>query len=74
MQDLEVEDLDKAGITVIQTDKAALREGLPLRKSAEAFYLSWSVHSFRITNCGVQDASQAQLHIYTPAYKHLNIW
>ncbi|KAG6763136.1 hypothetical protein POTOM_033672 [Populus tomentosa] len=48
----EVEDLEKAGITVIQIDEAALREGLPLRKSEHAFYLNWAVHSFRITNCG----------------------
>ncbi|GFP87774.1 5-methyltetrahydropteroyltriglutamate--homocysteine methyltransferase [Phtheirospermum japonicum] len=46
----EVEDLEKAGITVIQIDEAALREGLPLRKSEHAFYLDWAVHSFRITN------------------------
>lgn len=54
----EVEDLEKAGINVIQIDEAALREGLPLRKSEEAFYLEWAVHSFRITNCGVQDTCQ----------------
>lgn len=54
----EVEDLEKAGINVIQIDEAALREGLPLRKSEQAFYLDWAVHSFRITNCGVQDTTQ----------------
>lgn len=54
----EVEDLEKAGVTVIQIDEAALREGLPLRKSEEAFYLNWAVHSFRITNCGVKDTTQ----------------
>lgn len=54
----EVEDLEKAGITVIQIDEAALREGLPLRKSEQDFYLKWAVHSFRITNCGVQDTTQ----------------
>jgi 5-methyltetrahydropteroyltriglutamate--homocysteine methyltransferase len=54
----EVEDLEKAGITVIQIDEAALREGLPLRKSEHAFYLNWAVHSFRITNCGVEDTTQ----------------
>lgn len=54
----EVEDLEKAGINVIQIDEAALREGLPLRKSEHAFYLDWAVHSFRITNCGVQDTTQ----------------
>lgn len=54
----EVEDLEKAGINVIQIDEAALREGLPLRKSEQAYYLDWAVHSFRITNVGVQDTTQ----------------
>ena len=59
----EVEDLEKAGITVIQIDEAALREGLPLRKSEQAFYLDWAVHSFRITNSGVQDTTQVQSYL-----------
>lgn len=45
-------------LQVIQIDEAALREGLPLRKSEQAFYLDWAVHSFRITNCGVKDTTQ----------------
>jgi len=59
----EVEDLEKAGITVIQIDEAALREGLPLRKAEHAFYLDWAVHSFRITNVGVQDTTQIHTHM-----------
>ncbi|PKU73266.1 5-methyltetrahydropteroyltriglutamate--homocysteine methyltransferase [Dendrobium catenatum] len=59
----EVEDLEAAGINVIQIDEAALREGLPLRKSEEAFYLEWAVHSFRITNCGVKDTTQIHTHM-----------
>ncbi|TKY46335.1 5-methyltetrahydropteroyltriglutamate--homocysteine methyltransferase [Spatholobus suberectus] len=59
----EVEDLEKAGITVIQIDEAALREGLPLRKSEQAHYLDWAVHSFRITNVGVQDTTQIHTHM-----------
>ncbi|XAR64859.1 5-methyltetrahydropteroyltriglutamate--homocysteine S-methyltransferase [Bertholletia excelsa] len=59
----EVEDLEKAGIAIIQIDEAALREGLPLRKSEQAFYLDWAVHSFRITNCGVQDTTQIHTHM-----------
>ncbi|KAI9082287.1 hypothetical protein K1719_035710 [Acacia pycnantha] len=59
----EVEDLEKGGITVIQIDEAALREGLPLRKSEEAFYLNWAVHSFRITNVGVKDSTQIHTHM-----------
>eukprot|EP00262_Sarcandra_glabra_P002945 TRINITY_DN1336_c0_g2_i2.p1 TRINITY_DN1336_c0_g2~~TRINITY_DN1336_c0_g2_i2.p1 ORF type:complete len:767 (-),score=174.18 TRINITY_DN1336_c0_g2_i2:173-2473(-) len=59
----EVEDLEAAGIQVIQIDEAALREGLPLRKSEQAFYLEWAVHSFRITNCGVKDTTQIHTHM-----------
>ncbi|KAJ0908732.1 putative 5-methyltetrahydropteroyltriglutamate--homocysteine S-methyltransferase [Helianthus annuus] len=59
----EVEDLEKAGITVIQIDEAALREGLPLRKAEHAFYLDWAVHSFRITNVGVADTTQIHTHM-----------
>ncbi|GAB2234922.1 hypothetical protein Droror1_Dr00004193 [Drosera rotundifolia] len=59
----EVEDLEKAGITVIQIDEAALREGLPLRKSEHAFYLDWAVHSFRITNSEVEDTTQIHTHM-----------
>ncbi|KAG2685411.1 hypothetical protein I3760_10G124100 [Carya illinoinensis] len=59
----EVEDLEKAGINVIQIDEAALREGLPLRKSEQAYYLEWAVHSFRITNCGVKDTTQIHTHM-----------
>ncbi|XP_030440583.1 5-methyltetrahydropteroyltriglutamate--homocysteine methyltransferase-like [Syzygium oleosum] len=59
----EVEDLEKAGINVIQIDEAALREGLPLRKSEQSLYLDWAVHSFRITNCGVRDTTQIHTHI-----------
>ncbi|CAH2072483.1 unnamed protein product [Thlaspi arvense] len=65
----EVEDLEKGGIGVIQIDEAALREGLPLRKSEHAFYLDWAVHSFRITNCGVQDSTQIHTHM---CYSHFN--
>lgn len=56
----EVEDLEKAGIKIIQIDEAALREGLPLRKAEHAFYLDWAVHAFRITNVGVQDSTQVR--------------
>ncbi|XP_030522382.1 5-methyltetrahydropteroyltriglutamate--homocysteine methyltransferase [Rhodamnia argentea] len=59
----EVEDLEKAGVTVIQIDEAALREGLPLRKAEQASYLDWAVHSFRITNCGVKDTTQIHTHM-----------
>ncbi|PHN95856.1 5-methyltetrahydropteroyltriglutamate--homocysteine S-methyltransferase, partial [Tenacibaculum discolor] len=37
----EVLDLEQAGVRVIQIDEAALREGLPLRRSQWQTYLDW---------------------------------
>ncbi|MCD6705547.1 MAG: 5-methyltetrahydropteroyltriglutamate--homocysteine S-methyltransferase [Thiobacillus sp.] len=59
----EVLDLEKAGVRVIQIDEAALREGLPLRKSQWQRYLDWAVESFRITANGVQDETQIHTHM-----------
>ncbi|MFQ6403997.1 5-methyltetrahydropteroyltriglutamate--homocysteine S-methyltransferase [Methylophilus sp. 'Pure River'] len=59
----EVLDLEKAGIHVIQIDEAALREGLPLRKSQWKEYLNWAVESFRITANGVADETQIHTHM-----------
>ncbi|MFQ6333515.1 5-methyltetrahydropteroyltriglutamate--homocysteine S-methyltransferase [Methylophilus sp. 3sh_L] len=59
----EVLDLEKAGIRIIQIDEAALREGLPLRKSDWKKYLQWAVASFRITANGVADETQIHTHM-----------
>ena len=59
----EVLDLEKAGVRVIQIDEAALREGLPLRKSQWEHYLDWAVESFRITANGVADETQIHTHM-----------
>ncbi|RZI85575.1 MAG: 5-methyltetrahydropteroyltriglutamate--homocysteine S-methyltransferase [Rubrivivax sp.] len=59
----EVLDLEKAGVRVIQIDEAALREGLPLRKSQWRAYLGWAVESFRITANGVADETQIHTHM-----------
>ncbi|QJE98851.1 5-methyltetrahydropteroyltriglutamate--homocysteine S-methyltransferase [Luteolibacter luteus] len=59
----EVLDLEKAGVRVIQIDEAALREGLPLRKSQWKEYLDWAVESFRITANGVKDDTQIHTHM-----------
>lgn len=59
----EVLDLEKAGVGIIQIDEAALREGLPLRKSQWQQYLHWAVESFRITANGVGDETQIHTHM-----------
>jgi 5-methyltetrahydropteroyltriglutamate--homocysteine methyltransferase len=59
----EVHDLESAGISVIQIDEPALREGLPLRRSDWPSYLAWAVECFRITAGGVRDATQIHTHM-----------
>lgn len=59
----EVNDLEAAGINVIQIDEPAFREALPLRKKDWQHYLDWSVHSFRIASCGVKDQTQIHTHM-----------
>jgi 5-methyltetrahydropteroyltriglutamate--homocysteine methyltransferase len=59
----EVIDLEKAGATMIQIDEAALREGLPLRKSEWTIYLDWAVDGFLISSSGVADETQIHTHM-----------
>ncbi|MBY0485548.1 5-methyltetrahydropteroyltriglutamate--homocysteine S-methyltransferase [Nitrosomonas sp.] len=59
----EVLALEKAGIRIIQIDEAALREGLPLRKSQWNTYLDWAIRAFRITANGVKDETQVHTHM-----------
>src|SRR5579883_644158 len=59
----EVQDLEAAGIRVIQVDEPALREGLPLRRSEWATYLAWAVKCFRLVTSGVRDETQIHTHM-----------
>ncbi len=59
----EVTDLESAGIGIIQIDEPALREGLPLRKSAWADYLRWAVDAFLLSSTGVADDTQIHTHM-----------
>ncbi|CAI5755489.1 unnamed protein product [Candida verbasci] len=59
----EVNDLEKAGITVIQVDEPAIREGLPLRAGKErSDYLNWAAQSFRVATSGVENSTQIHSH------------
>ena len=59
----EVQDLEKAGIRIIQIDEPAIREGLPLRKTEWQNYLKWAVEAFKISASGVEDATQIHTHM-----------
>ncbi|RBP99321.1 5-methyltetrahydropteroyltriglutamate--homocysteine S-methyltransferase [Bifidobacterium xylocopae] len=60
----EVEDLEAAGIRIIQIDEAALREKLPLRRSDwHRAYLDWAVPAFRLVHSGVRPGTQIHTHM-----------
>ncbi|WP_428661329.1 5-methyltetrahydropteroyltriglutamate--homocysteine S-methyltransferase [Runella sp.] len=59
----EVSDLEQAGIKIIQIDEAALREGLPLRRSDRKAYLDNAVKAFRVASSSVRDETQIHTHM-----------
>ena len=59
----EVQDLETAGIGIIQIDEPAIREGLPLRRSQWDAYLDWATRAFRIAASVVSDATQIHTHM-----------
>ena len=59
----EVRDLEAAGISVIQVDEPALREGMPLRRADGPAYLRWSVDAFRLATAGAADRTQIHTHM-----------
>lgn len=59
----EVEDLEKAGIGIIQIDEPALREGLPLRRTDWQAYLQWAVDAFKLNATVAQNDTQIHTHM-----------
>ena len=59
----EVQDLEAAGIGIIQIDEPAIREGLPLRRSQWDAYLDWATRAFRIAASAAADTTQIHTHM-----------
>ncbi|MCP5335675.1 MAG: 5-methyltetrahydropteroyltriglutamate--homocysteine S-methyltransferase [Oceanospirillaceae bacterium] len=59
----EVQDLEAAGIGMIQVDEPAIREGLPLRRADWPQYLRWAVQAFKLSTCVVADHTQIHTHM-----------
>jgi len=59
----EVQDLESAGISIIQIDEPAIREGLPLRRADWNRYFRWAIKCFRLSSCGVSDDTQIHTHM-----------
>lgn len=56
----EVSDLEGAGLSVIQIDEPALREGLPLREDERQPYLSQAIAAFN----HIVEGSKSQIHTH----------
>jgi 5-methyltetrahydropteroyltriglutamate--homocysteine methyltransferase len=59
----EVLDLEQAGVSMIQIDEPALREGLPLRRADWDDYLLWATAAFRACSRDVRDETQIHTHM-----------
>jgi 5-methyltetrahydropteroyltriglutamate--homocysteine methyltransferase len=70
----EVNDLEEAGIRIIQVDEPAIREGLPLRKKDWENYLKWAIDCFRLTTSGVQDETQIHTHMCYSEFNDIIEW
>ena len=59
----EVQELERAGIKIIQIDEPAIREGLPLKRQEWQEYLDWAVKAFRLASSGVRPETQIHTHM-----------
>ena len=70
----EVQDLEKAGVRIIQIDEAALREGMPLTHAEAEIYLQWAVDAFRLTSSGVANTTQIHTHMCYSEFNAILSW
>ncbi|WP_295421764.1 5-methyltetrahydropteroyltriglutamate--homocysteine S-methyltransferase [Sulfurovum sp.] len=59
----EVDDLQKAGIKVIQVDEAAFKEGYPLRSENIPEYEAWAVRDFKLAVSSAEKNTQIHTHM-----------
>ena len=59
----EVDDLQKAGIKIIQVDEAAFKEGYPLRKEQITTYKKWALESFKTSVSSAEASTQIHTHM-----------
>jgi 5-methyltetrahydropteroyltriglutamate--homocysteine methyltransferase len=59
----EVQDLERAGIRIIQIDEPALREAMPLRRADQPSYWRWAIDGFRLAAAGASEAVQIHTHM-----------
>lgn len=65
----EVNDLQDAGIRMIQVDEAAFKEGYPLRGSKIKEYEEWAVRDFKISISCAREETQIHTHMCYSEFK-----
>jgi 5-methyltetrahydropteroyltriglutamate--homocysteine methyltransferase len=59
----EIDDLQNAGIRIIQVDEAAFKEGYPLRTSKIKEYEDWAVKDFKLSVSTAKKETQIHTHM-----------
>jgi len=59
----EIDDLQNAGIKIIQVDEAAFKEGYPLRKNKIPAYEAWAVRDFKLAVSSAWKKTQIHTHM-----------
>ncbi|WP_457749192.1 5-methyltetrahydropteroyltriglutamate--homocysteine S-methyltransferase [Sulfurimonas sp.] len=59
----EVDDLQNAGIQIIQVDEAAFKEGYPLRQEKIQAYEDWAVRDFKLSVSAAKKETQIHTHM-----------
>lgn len=59
----EIDDLQNAGIKIIQVDEAAFKEGYPLRRDKIKAYEAWAVRDFKIAVSSAKKETQIHTHM-----------
>lgn len=59
----EIDDLQKAGIRIIQVDEAAFKEGYPLRTENIKEYEKWALECFKIATAIAKPETQIHTHM-----------
>lgn len=59
----EIDDLQNAGVTIIQVDEAAFKEGYPLRTENIKEYEQWALESFKIATAVAHKNTQIHTHM-----------
>ncbi len=59
----EIKDLQDAGVSIIQVDEAAFKEGYPLRKTKFEKYENWAIQCFQLAVSSALISTQVHMHM-----------